>query len=97
MNKHAAGVVLQRSVEALGLPITPRCVRFALDGVDAVLLAKVVELPLKFCTAVAYQGLRLADLLYVNSKHVQCVRLVDDWVGKAMSSEAVECHKHILE
>ena len=97
LNKHAVSVVLQRLVEALSLPVTPHCVHFTLDGVYAVLLAKAVELPLEFGAMVTHQGLWRADLLYVNTKGVQCVRLVDDQVGKAMPSEAVDCHKHILE
>ena len=75
----------------------PHCVCFTLDSVDAICLTKIVELPLKFCATVMYQGLWLSDLLYVDLKCMQHIRLVDDQVGKAVPSEAVDCHKHILE
>ena len=64
------GVVLQRSVEVFNLSIVPSCVCFALDGLNAIGLAEIVELPLEFCAAVAYYGVWLADLLYVDLKCV---------------------------
>ena len=70
MDEHAMGVVLQRLVEVFNLPIAPHCVCFALDGLDAIGLAKIVELPLEFCAMVVYYGVWLANLLYVDLKSV---------------------------
>ena len=70
MDKHATGVVLQGPIEAFRLPITPHCVRFTLDSVNAVRLAEIVELPLEFCAVIAYYGVWFADLLYVD---LECV------------------------